>query len=247
MDEFQRITVSIVICTLHNLEGLGKCIASIVQQTLKPDEVIIVHGYIDREIEEIIPKTMQPILLANSIKLKYIKTIRSLVTQRNIGIDNACGDVIIFFDDDVVLDKDYLYFLLKVYQAKWSESIGGVQGTTIEDLEEKPWHPREIFKKMFFLGRTTGKGCLLPSVNPSYCGNPKQITKVDIFSGCKMSFRREILLQNRFDSNFNEFWACDDVELSYRISQKYDLYQTPFAHLHHVPSSLSYEGHKKFA
>jgi hypothetical protein len=34
------------------------------------------------------------------------------------------------------------------------------------------------------------------------------------------------------------------VELSYRISQKYELFQIPSARLHHNQSSLSHEGHK---
>lgn len=247
MDKFQKITFSIVICTLHNLEGLEKCIASITKQTLKPNEIVIVHGDIDREIEESIAKRIHPILQSNLITLKYVKTIRSLVIQRNIGIDNASSDVIVFLDDDVVLDKNYFYYLLETYQLKWSESLGGVQGTIIEGLRDKPWHPKEVYKKIFLLGDMTGNGRLLPSVNPSFCGNPKEIIKVDIFNGCMMSFRRDVLLQNRFDTNLKEFWICDDIELSYRISRKFHLYQTPLAQLHHVSSTPNYEGKKKIA
>jgi len=242
-----QLTISVVICTLNNLEGIEKCITSITLQTLKPDEVIIVHGNIDREMEESITKRIQPILQSNLITLKYIKTIRSLIIQRNIGIDNASSDVIIFLDDDVILDKNYFYYLLEAYQSKWGESLGGIQGTIIESLGDKPWHPKEVYKKIFLLSTMTGSGRLLPSVNPSFCGNPKEIKKVAIFNGCMMSFRRDVLLENRFDTNLKEFWACDDIELSYRISRKYHLYQTPFAQLHHMPSSLSYEGHIKIA
>lgn len=246
MDKFQKITISIIICTLHNLKGLEKCIASITEQTLKPDEVIIVHGDIDKEMEEGITKRMHPLLQSNIITLKYVKTIRSLVMQRNIGIDNACGDVIVFLDDDVVLERDYFYYLLEAYQSKWSKSLGGIQGTIIECIQDNnPWQLKEVLKKLFLLGGMTGSGRLLPSANASYCGNPKEMRKVNIFNGCMMSFRREVLLENRFDSNFRELWAFDDVELSYRISQKYQLYQTPFAQLHHMQSSLSYEGHQK--
>jgi glucosyl-dolichyl phosphate glucuronosyltransferase len=236
-----------VICTLNNLEGLEKCIASITQQTLKPDEVIIVHGDTDKKMEEGITKRIHPLLQSNLITLKYVKTIRSLVMQRNIGMDNASGDVIIFLDDDVILDKNYFYYLLEAYQSKWGENLGGVQGTIIENLGDKSWHPKEVYKKIFLLSTMTGSGRLLPSVNPLYCGNPKEISRVEVFNGCMMSFRRDVLLKNRFDTNLKEFWACDDVELSYRISQKYQLYQTPFAQLHHIQSSLSYEGHKKIA
>jgi glycosyltransferase involved in cell wall biosynthesis len=167
MYNFQKITFSIVICTLNNLVGLEKCITSITQQTLKPDEIIIVHGTIDREIEESITERIQHILQSNLITLKYIKAIRSLVLQRNIGIDNAGGDVIIFLDDDVILEKDYFYYLLDVYQSKWSESLGGVQGTIIDSLRENPWTPIEVIKKIILYGNMTGSGRLLASGNPS--------------------------------------------------------------------------------
>jgi len=245
MYNIKKITFSIIICTLNNLVGLEKCVASISQQTLKPNEVIIVHGDIDGEMEEGITKKIQPILQSNLITLKYIKTIRSLVLQRNIGIDNAGGDVIVLLDDDVILEKNYFFYLLEVYQSKWSENLGGVQGTIINAMRGNSWSPIEVIKKIILYANITGSGRLLASGNPSFCGNPQEIKKVDIFNGCMMSFRRDILLKNRFDTNFKEFWMCDDIELSYRISRKYHLYQTPLAQLHHISSTPNYEGHRK--
>jgi len=244
-----KITISIIVCTLHNVEGLEKLIVSINQQTLKPNELIIVHGDANKKTEENIRKKIIPIIQSKLMTFKYIKTVRSLVIQRNIGIDNAFGDIIIFLDDDVILEREYLFYLLEAYKLKWAKDLGGVQGTIIEkNKNNNLWQAKEFLKKIFLLGGcVTGKGCLLPSVNASFCRNPKTIKKVEIFNGCMMSFKREILLKNRFDYNFKELWACDDIELSYRISQQYQLYQTPFAQLHHVQSSLGYEGHKKIA
>ena len=39
-----RLSFSIVICTLNNISALKKCIESIINQTLKANEVIVVHG-----------------------------------------------------------------------------------------------------------------------------------------------------------------------------------------------------------
>jgi glycosyltransferase involved in cell wall biosynthesis len=245
MDNVRDIKTSIIICTLHNRKGLENCIVSIAEQTLKPNEVIIVQGSADEEMEACVAVRIRDILQSNLISLKHVKTVRSLVTQRNEGIDHAGGDVIVFLDDDVVLQRDYFHYLLEAYQSKWSDRLGGIQGTIIDCMNGNPWHLKEVFKKLFLLGGMTGKGCLLPSGNASYCGHPKGLTKVNIFNGCMMSFRREVLLENRFDSNFNELWAYDDVELSYRISRKYQLYQTPYAQLHHLQSSLTSEGHKR--
>lgn len=237
------ISFSVVICTLTNYSGLEKCITSICRQTLKPREVIIVHGDKGGNIVE----RLNPILHANGISLKYVKSVRSLVLQRNMGIDHATGDVVAFLDDDVILEQTYFYHLINVYREKWNDHIGGVQGIIIEISERKSWEPLEIMNKLFFLDSATGKGTLQRSGYPAFCGNKKTLIKVDIFSGCTMSFRREVLLQNRFDENLREFWSMDDVELSYRISRQFDLYQTPFARLRHASSSFSYEGYRKIA
>lgn len=46
----------------------------------------------------------------NDDKIKYLTKIRtkSAAAQRNIGIPLATGDIIIFFDDDDVMDTNYL-------------------------------------------------------------------------------------------------------------------------------------------
>jgi len=239
----QDILFSVVICTLNNITGLEKCARSIAEQTLKPYEIIIVHGETGGNIVE----NIFPIFETNNIKCKYINSIKSLVIQRNIGIDNSSGDVVVFLDDDVILKKDYFYYLFKIYKTKWYDNLGGVQGTIIENKKKYRWTLKEILKYIFLLGSTDGDGSLLPSANASFCGNTNDVKKVEIFSGCMMSFKKDILINNRFDTNFSEFWICDDIELSYRISRKHDLYQTPFAKLQHVGSSLSYEGHLKIA
>jgi glycosyltransferase involved in cell wall biosynthesis len=237
------ISFSVVICTLSNYSGLEQCINSICHQTLKPREIIIVHGDKGGNIAE----KLNPILQENGISLKYIKSARSLVLQRNIGIDNSTGDVVVFLDDDVILEQDYFFHLMNVYIEKWDDHIGGVQGVIIEISERKSSGLLEIINKLFLLDSTAGKGTLQVSANPACYGNIKTLKKVDIFSGCMMSFRRDILLQNRFDENFKEFWILDDVDLSYRVSRQHALYQTPLARLHHASSSFTYEGYRKIA
>jgi hypothetical protein len=136
---------------------------------------------------------------------------------------------------------------MNLYKTKWDDHLGGVQGIIIESSERKAWHPLEIISKIFLLDHITGKGKLQVSGYPSFCVNKKTLQKVEVFSGCMMSFRRDVLFQNRFDENFKEFWILDDVELSYRISLQFALYQIPLARLHHASSSFSYEGYRKVA
>jgi GT2 family glycosyltransferase len=169
------------------------------------------------------------------------------VLQRNKGIENSSCDIVIFLDDDVILDPRYFEQLIDAYQAKWSENLGGVQGSIIEISEKNNWGPVQVLHKLFFLDHIGKDGILKPTGSPTFLRESKEIKKVEIFSGCMMSFRRKLLLENRFDENLKDFWIYDDIELSYRISRKYDLYQTPHARLNHKSSSFSYEGQRKIA
>jgi GT2 family glycosyltransferase len=183
---------------------------------------------------------------ANHISLSYIKCIRSLILQRNAGIENATGDVVVFLDDDVILEEDYFLNLIKVYKDEWSNHLGGVQGVIIENFQTSRCRRfSELFRRFFFLSNMSGKGRLQKSGYPSFCKPEAALQKVEIFSGCMMSFRRHVLLENRFDESLRAFWVFDDVELSYRISRKYELFQTRMAQLHHASSAVSYEGRQK--
>jgi len=237
-------TLSIIICTLNNYKGLENCITSIGEQDMLPAEIIVVHG---GGTEADITQLVEGLLAGTTIAFKYVRSIRSLVIQRNLGIDHATGDVVLFLDDDVILTPEYIKNMMDVYESKWNDRLGGVQGIIIENTRVKPWHPLEIMGRLFMLPNVTGKGVLLTSANPSFLGDCLDVEKVEVFSGCMMSFRRDVLNQYRFDENLREFWLFDDVDLSYRISRQYDLYQTPWARLHHHSSSPNYEGHGKIA
>jgi glycosyltransferase involved in cell wall biosynthesis len=238
-----KISFSVVICTLNNYKGLERCVASICDQSVKPLEIIVVHGETGGDIVE----RLKPVLNEKTIVLKYIRAIRSLVIQRNAGIDHATGEVVVFLDDDVILNPEYFELLMDVYREKWHYNLGGVQGVIIENSEINHWNPLQTISRIFLLSNVTGQGTLLASANPAFRGVSRTVEKVEIFSGCMMSFRRDVLHKHRFDENFREFWAYDDVELSYRISRQHDLYQTPFARLHHNSSSFSYESYGKVA
>ena len=66
-----------------------------------------------------------------NISLRYVNVDASTAQARNIGADHAEGEYTIFLDDDVVLDKDYIKEILRVYQTYPEEKIGGVTGKVI--------------------------------------------------------------------------------------------------------------------
>jgi glycosyltransferase involved in cell wall biosynthesis len=111
-EEEKRINymqVSVIIPTYNRQKDLKTCLNSILIQTKLPKEVIIVDDSDNDKIENLITEE-NGIFENKNIDLRYIRNKRgkSLTIARNVGIDNSTGDVVLFLDDDVILDKDYI-------------------------------------------------------------------------------------------------------------------------------------------
>jgi glycosyltransferase involved in cell wall biosynthesis len=153
---------------------------------------------------------------------------------RNVGAQLATGDVILFLDDDVVLDSDYLSSILAVYEQDASGQVGGVCG--VECTRESKGRFFSVARNLFariIVTDSKGGGEILPSGYTSphsadrFCG----LSRVDWLPGYNMSFRRSILRRFRF----NEVPAgSDDLEFSHEVSREYMLFASPRARIWHM-------------
>ena len=105
---------SLIICTYMRPEPLLDLLKSVQEQTLYPDEILIVDGSLDNKTEVILKEN-------NIKKLKYFyveEKDRGLTRQRNYGISkvDANSQIVCFLDDDVVLKNKYFECLLNTYQ-----------------------------------------------------------------------------------------------------------------------------------
>jgi len=81
---------------------------SILQQTLKPDEIIIVYqGGFDEIFEK---------YTASEIKIIDARGTSGANLARNIGIKNALGDILIFTDSDVRLTENWVENIIKLFE-----------------------------------------------------------------------------------------------------------------------------------
>ncbi len=238
----RSVSFSVVICTLRNFDGLRACIDSIFAQTLPPAQLIVVHAGSDEGVERYVTG-LSP--LHPECDIVYRKAQPSLVVQRNIGIDAASRDVVFFIDDDAVLDASYFSEVMKYYSHNWDQNLGGVQGTVVNYKQIRE-NPNTLFRKLFFLSSLNGRGILRKSGYPSFLNYAAVPTSVEVFNGCMMSFKREILQKERFDLNLKDHWWGDDFDVSYRISRNHRLVQIPSALMFHEGSSISNEGLLKF-
>ena len=138
---------SIIIPTYNRTKDLEDCLNSILTQIYLPFQIIVVDNSHEKETQKFLD-TKKEIFKQKNILFKYIKNKRgnSLTVARNIGIENALGDIVLFLDDDTVLNKNYIKKILEVYK-KYPKALG-VQGYIAHGKISKI---RNLVYKLFFL------------------------------------------------------------------------------------------------
>ncbi|MFA5029526.1 MAG: glycosyltransferase family A protein [Patescibacteria group bacterium] len=97
--------LSVVIPTYNRANYLSKALASLVEQDFAKEkfEVIVVD---DGSIDDTEKTAKQ---FKDRLSLKYLKEEHGGVSQaRNSGVKNSGGEIIVFFDDDALADKNWL-------------------------------------------------------------------------------------------------------------------------------------------
>ena len=235
---------SVIICTKNRIEDTIKCINSILIQTRLPDEVVIVDSSDTEELKS----RLDSFRNSNGITFKYIYAEANLTKARNIGIDNSVGDIIMFLDDDVILEKEYVENIMDVFDGDSEGKVGGVIGETVTEKQANNFVKRllrlgnQILVTMFFLLKYGDGGFRLsgiPTVIRS--GSVDKVTNIEYLTGCNMTFRREVINEFRFDEK-SPHWEDDDI--AYRVSRRYQNIYTPFAKLVHNATPLGGYGHR---
>lgn len=204
--------ISIIVPVKNGALILPRCIESLKKQDYPPElfEVIISDGL----------STDNTVEIALSSGAKVIRNDKQTVAPgRNIGFHASKGEIIVFTDDDCVMDRSWLRNSVKYFK---DEEIGGLTGPTITP-EEDSHFSRAV-------GWTLS---LLSSFNMSShgdkAGEPKEVPDIP---GCNAFYRRAVL-----DSVMpidDGLLTAEDVELNYRVRKLgYKLLRVPDVVLYH--------------
>lgn len=234
-------SVTIIIPTYSRIKSLERVLNSLLTQTTLPKEVLIIDDSDDDKTEklfEIIKINFDKM----NIIIKYIRNLngRSLTRSRNIGIKNAEGDIILFLDDDVILDKNYIFEILDVYKNPYAK---GVQGFILQETPKGfiPLILRTI-AKLFMVSFADIDACrVFVSTSQTYPSILRSTVQCQWLAGCNQSYIRHIFNEFQFDEKLIRYSFKEDLDFSYRIWKKYpnSLYITPGARLIHEKSIVS--------
>lgn len=232
----EHLTTSIIICTRNRLPDLINCLTSLTGQTKKPDQVIIVDSSSVSlsncsEFHAFFNTTQFP-----ASQLIYRHTQPGLTLQRNVGISLASGSLTYFFDDDVILSPNYLEKMTAIFEthAHYAGGMGTITNMAPYKNNFFRWQ-----RKFFLLQRDYAKGSFTFSGMPTHAYGQQQFQSVDVVGGCCMVFRTRLLQEYTFDEKLPYYAALEDVDFSWRISQKHKLFYNPAAQLEHHNSPLN--------
>jgi glycosyltransferase involved in cell wall biosynthesis len=106
--DLEKLSVSVVIPTKNSEQVILDCLSSLFNQSKKPLEVIVVDGR----------STDNTLTLARRYPVRVIveQEPTSLPNARNLGIENAEGEIIFIVDSDIVVDRDCIKNAIKWFE-----------------------------------------------------------------------------------------------------------------------------------
>jgi glycosyltransferase involved in cell wall biosynthesis len=107
---------SVIILTKNSANTIRKCLDSVFEQTVKPDEIIVVDGSSKDETLEIVKNYPVKIVTEPGLGYGY---------ARNLGIKNSVGDIIFFIDSDCYAEPQWIEKILPHFD---NAEIAGVTG-----------------------------------------------------------------------------------------------------------------------
>ena len=231
--------VSIIIPTYNREEDLRITIINGIPFLKQIRELIIVDQSANNRIKKFIFSIRN-----KKIKYHHRKT-PSLTAARNFGIGKAKGEIVLFLDDDVTLDKNYLENILEVFNCyNGALGVAGFQNNSGKKGAE------HLARKLFLLENSginnadvkSAYGAIYPSVL-------NKIIKAMWLTGYNMAYKKEVFRGFRFDENLSRYALAEDFDFSYRIWKKNpgSLFMTPRAGIVHRFSSVGREPTKKAA
>jgi ubiquinone/menaquinone biosynthesis C-methylase UbiE/GT2 family glycosyltransferase len=232
------MTIEITVSTYNRPDEMKVFLDSVLSLSLMPNKILIV----DAGTKSINYNDYENILAEKNIILKVIKTPCGLTLARNIGIINSTCDLVLFSDDDVVLEKDYFIEAIKVFENDKMHEIGGLTGN-LENFKLRVSKLPLLFRKLFYLP-IDSEGKILKS---GWANGLNYFTKssgeICWLNGCNMFFRKEVFDYFLFDENLKRF-SIEDLDYSIRVSKKYKLFYCVSAKYSHFPSSASRIGNR---
>lgn len=191
------------------------------------DELIVVDGDPERSAQPVVEELRAAQPDANVV---YLPSEPGMTLQRNVGIDAARGEIVVFTDDDVTFEPRLFDDLVDAYR---DPTVVGATGLIVSPAPPPRIGSDSSSRLRWLLvgggrqGTMTSFGFRRPIVATD------QPRDVEFMPGCLMTARRELAAEVRFDQRLASYALGEDDDFSYRLSRRGRLRYQPSLTVHH--------------
>ena len=217
-----KISLSVVVPTYHRPKMVEQLLLNILEQSMLPDEIIIVDASEDGETKAV----CDALQTKSQSKIVYVKSVKGLTIQRDVGIKSSRGNFVLMLDDDVILDENCIEHLVLFLSNPDNKEIGGVSAYIVnqwgKDIDNL-WF--RFLKKIGFFPKEIEAGKYLEwgfPVELAYLKLEGVFAYTDFLPGGSTLWKREVL--NYYKPNVDIYtYGGEDKEFSLRVGRKYKL------------------------
>src|SRR3989339_178542 len=192
--------ISVIIPTYNRSREIREAMASLVNQTIErcEFEVIIVDDGSQDNTADVVAQ------FKNQLDIKYFKQNHGGASRaRNLAIDNALDEVLVFFDDDAIADSKWLENIAQIMKSR--DIITG----RVKSLHNNIW---QYFAPHYNQGDTP--------------------VKSEVFLEGNSAVKKEVFVAvGKFDDNLD--YGHEGEEFIRRAKQKYDFWYYPEVIIYH--------------
>lgn len=205
-------TFGIVIPTKNRRDDLLRAVGSVLQQSRPADELIVVDQSSNeaaREAIETLLAEYQPL----PFSVHYLRNtqLNGLTVAKNFAIDNSTSAFLLFIDDDIILEPNFLALLEVIYE---QHDLDGVGGITFQPSEKGPLY--HWVSLAFRLGPFRDDRLRLSQLKSP----PDGIYPTWLLSGGLSCYKRSVFDRLRFNEALTGASPVEDVDFCSRALSK---------------------------
>ncbi|MCF6313007.1 MAG: glycosyltransferase [Verrucomicrobiales bacterium] len=178
---------SVIVCTYRGVKTLAECLASLEKIDYPDYEILLINDGADEGVKQIAKEFPA---------VRYFEMPHGgLSAARNLGADEATGEILVYTDDDCVADEQWLLYLAEGFAEGDFAAMGG------PNISPKPINLEQA--------------CVVASP-----GGPAHVLlddeRAEHIPGCNLAVRKEAF--EAIGGFREEFWtAGDDVDFCWRL------------------------------
>lgn len=189
------MTITAIIPTYCRYPYLRDVLQDIAAQTRPIEEVIIIDQTPPSERPENFYESFHDVL---PLKVLYLTEARGTCVSRNLAIAQALGDYLLFLDDDLRFEPDYLAAYEEITRTGYDVIHGGVRH-----------RDNELFRQRLFFDDPVQQLISSPNTNET-------AGTIGVASGNSLVSRAWVMRIEGFDLQFDN-GMCDDWDFGFRL------------------------------